>query len=59
MFTACVWRPDVDGDADLHVSLWKVFRCMSGGIECLRIEVCFRDVTGWDARRIRAFVLRS
>ena len=23
------------------------------------IEVCFRDVAGWDARRIRAFVLRS
>ena len=61
-FSTVVWWPAVDGDADLHV--WKVFwdivHWMHGWwnwIFC--IEVCFRDVTGWDARRIRAFGLRS
>ena len=54
MFTACVWRPDVDGNAYLHVSLWKVFRCMGGGIEHFVLKFVFAM---WQAGMLGVFEL--
>ena len=54
MFTACVWRPAVDGNAYLHVSSWKVFRCMGGGIEHFVLKFVFAM---WQAGMLGVFEL--